>query len=227
MAKKAVRVMMPTFTAQTRVNNSRMRNYVYTEVYECQDVAAHRRVFSSGRMHIGGFTLTELVVVIVIISLFVLLVMINFFGLVRKNTFKVQANEFVTTMQMAASAAAESDRRYEVIIDLTEQSYTLRQITNPDLTQIFEEEIIVTNNFGYDCQVIYVLFDDLMETDEDHQIAKFRAGHNGWQYGGKVVLLDEKEQPYSVIVNRMNRVVRLVEGDVELLMPKSKDEVFF
>lgn len=218
--------MIPTFTAQTRVNGC-MRKCVYTEVRDCTDMGAHRRICTTGRLRVGGFTLTELVVVILIISLFVLLVMMNLFGLVRKNTFKVQANEFVTTMQMAASAAAESDRRYEVIIDLTEQSYTLRQITNPDLSQIFEEEIIVTNNFGYNCQVVYVLFDDLMETDEDHQIAKFRAGHNGWQYGGKVVLFDEKEQPYTVIVNRMNRVVRLTEGDIELLMPKSKDEVLF
>lgn len=218
--------MIPTFTAQTRVNGC-MRKCVYTKVPDCIDMSAYRRICIAGRLRVGGFTLTELVVVILIISLFVLLVMMNLFGLVRKNTFKVQANEFLTTMQMAASAAAESNRRYEIIIDLTEQSYTLRQITNPDLTQIFEEEIIVTNNFGYNCQVIYVLFDDLMETDENHQIAKFRAGHNGWQYGGKVVLLDEKEQPYTVIVNRMNRIVRLVEGDVELLLPKSKDEVFF
>jgi type II secretory pathway pseudopilin PulG len=204
-----------------------MRKSIYAKVRDCPDVAAHRRICAAGCLRVGGHTLTELVVVMLIISLFVLLAMMSLFGLVRKNTFKVQANEFVTTMQMAASAAAESDRRYEVIIDLTEQSYTLRQITNPDLSQIFEEEIIVTNTFGYNCQVLYVLFDDLMETDEDHQIAKFRAGHNGWQYGGKVVLLDEKEQPYTVVVNRMNRVVRLTEGDILLLMPKSKDEILF
>ncbi len=218
--------MMPTFIAQMQ-NNVYMRRCVYAKIHDCANVPFNRRISTTSRQRVSGFTLTELIVVILIMSLFVLLVMMNFFGLVRKNTFKVQANEFVTTMQMAASAAAESDRRYEVIIDLTEQSYTLRQITNPDLSQIFEEEIIVTNTFGYNCQVVYVLFDDLMETDEDHQIAKFRAGHNGWQYGGKVVLLDEKEQPYTVIVNRMNRVVRLTEGDVELLMPKAKDEVFF
>ncbi|MHC4655799.1 MAG: pilus assembly FimT family protein [Planctomycetota bacterium] len=174
-----------------------------------------------------GFTLTELVVVIVMVSLFAFLTVTNLFGLLRRNTFKVQARQFVSTMQMAATAAAESDRRYEVIIDLTEQCYILRQITNPDLTQVMEEEIIVNNDFGNNCQVIYVLFDDLMETDEDHQIAKFRAGHAGWQYGGKVVLLDENEQAYSVVVNRMNRIVRLQKGDVELLMPKAKDEVFF
>jgi competence protein ComGC len=172
-------------------------------------------------------TLAELVVVIVILSLFVLLTVMNLSGLLRKNTFEMQARAFVSTMQMAASAAAESNRRYEVIIDLTEQSYTLRQINSTDLFQVFEEDIIATSEFGADCQVLYVLFDDLMETDEDHQIAKFRAGHAGWQYGGKIVLLDEQEQPYSVLVSRMNRVVTLKKGDVEFLLPRAKDEVLF
>ncbi|MHC4110566.1 MAG: pilus assembly FimT family protein [Planctomycetota bacterium] len=204
-----------------------MRKWVYEKMRDCTNVSTHSRIRASGHMRIGGFTLTELVVVILVISLFVLLTVMNLFGLLRKNTFKVQAHEFVSTMQMAATAAAESDRRYEVIIDLTEQSYTLRQITSPDLFQVLEEDIIVTNDFSDNCQVIYVLFDDLMETDENHQIAKFRAGHTGWQYGGKVVLLDENEQPYSVVVNRMNRVVRLQKDDVELLLPKAKDEVLF
>jgi len=194
---------------------------------DCTSVSTHWRIRASAHLRIGGFTLTELIVVTLVLSLFVLLTVMNLFGLLRKNTFEVQAQQFISTMQMAATAAAESDRRYEVIIDLTEQSYTLRQITSPDLSQVLEEEIIVTNDFGNNCQVIYVLFDDLMETDEDHQIAKFRAGHAGWQYGGKIVLLDEQEQPYSVVVSRMNRVVALKRGDVELLMPKAKDEVLF
>jgi prepilin-type N-terminal cleavage/methylation domain-containing protein len=199
--------------------NSYIRKWLY--------VSVNSRIRACRNPHRHGLTLAELVVVLVILSLFVLLTVINLFGVLRKNTFRVQAHELVSTMQMAASAAAESDRRYEVIIDLTEQSYTLRQINNPDLFQVFEEDIIVTNDFGADCQVLYVLFDDLMETDEDHQIAKFRAGHAGWQYGGKIVLLDEQEQPYSVLVSRMNRIVRLEKGDVEFLLPRAKDEVLF
>ncbi len=218
--------MISTLRAQMQ-NNAYMRKCVYAKIHDCANVPSNRRTNTTARLRVRGFTLTELVVVILVISLFVLLTVMNLFGLLRKSTFKVQAHQFVSTMQMAASAAAESERRYEVIIDLTEQSYTLRQITNPDLFQVLEEEIIVTNDFGDNCQVIYVLFDDLMETDEDHQIAKFRAGHAGWQYGGKVVLLDEQEQPYSVVVNRMNRVVRLQKGDVEILMPRAKDEVLF
>jgi len=172
-----------------------------------------------------GFTLTELIVVVLIISLFVLLAQVHLFGLLRKNTFRAQVQDFVSTLQMAASAAAESDRRYEVIVDLTEQSYLLRQITSPDLSEVLEEEIIVENDFSNNCRVAYVEFDDADYTNEGR--AKFRAGHAGWQYGGKIVLLDEKEQPYSVVVNRLNRIIELKEGEVELLVPKAKDEVPF
>jgi len=174
---------------------------------------------------VRGFTLTELIVVVVIISLFVLLAQVNFFSALRKNTFKAQVQDFVSTMQMAASAAAQSDRRYEVIIDLTEQRYLLRQITSPDLSEVLEEEIIIESDFSNNCRVAYVEFDDGDYTNDGR--AKFRAGHAGWQYGGKIVLLDEKEQPYSVVVNRLNRIIELKEGDVELLVPKAKDEVLF
>jgi prepilin-type N-terminal cleavage/methylation domain-containing protein len=175
-----------------------------------------------------GFTFTELVVVVLIVSLFVLFAVTNLSGLLRRNTFRAQANEFVSTMQMAASAAAESDRRYEVIIDIAQQCYTLRQITSPQLpSDVLEEEIIVKNDFGDNCRVVYVLFDDLVETDEEHQKAFFRAGHAGWQAGGKIVLLNEDEQPYSIVVNRLSRIVKLQEGDVELLTPKRQDEVPF
>ncbi|GAF79266.1 unnamed protein product [marine sediment metagenome] len=130
-------------------------------------------------------------------------------------------------MQMAASAAAESDRRYEVIIDIAEQGYTLRQITTPVLSQVLEEEIIVKNDLGDNCRLYYVMFDDLVETDEDYQQAFFRAGHAGWQAGGKIVLLDSNEKEYSVVVDRLSRIVTLQEGDVELLLPKRQDEVPF
>ena len=212
---------MPTCTALMHTD-AYMRKCVYAKMHRCAVL-----IYPSTHSRIRGFTLTELIVVVLIVSLFVLLAMMNLSGLLIRNTFKAQTQELVSTMQMAASAAAETERRYEVIIDIAEQSYTLRQITSPDLSQILEEEIIVENDFSDNCRVIYVLFDDLVETDEDHQIAKFRAGHAGWQNGGKIVLLDEDEQPYSVVVNRINRIVTLKEGDVELLMPKRKDEVPF
>jgi len=173
----------------------------------------------------SGFTLIELMVAIVVIALFAFMVQLHLFGMLRKTTFKAQIQDFVSTMQMAASAAGESDRRYEVIIDIPAQGYMLREITNPDLSQVLEEEIIIEDFFSENCRVAYVMFDDGDSTSEDR--AKFRAGHSGWEYGGKIVLLDENEQPYSIVVNRLNRMITLEQGDVQLLAPKTKDEVLF
>ncbi len=192
---------------------------------KCMASKTHKYKNAETHIHIHGFTLTELVIVIVMISLFVLLAQIHLFGLLRKNTFRAQVQGLISTMQMAASAAAESNRRYELIIDPTQQNYILREITSPDLSQVLEEEIIVENDFSDNCRVAYIEFDDGEYINNGW--AKFRAGHSGWQYGGKIVLFDEKEQPYSVVVNRLNRIVSLKEGDVKLLEPKDKEEVLF
>jgi len=172
-----------------------------------------------------GFSMAELLVVLVVLSLFVLLAQVHLFGLLEKHTFKAQVQEFVSTMQMAASGAAESDRRYEVIIDIAGQSYLLREITNPDLSEVLEEEIIVQADLGENCRLVYVEFDDATYTNEGR--AKFRAGRSGWAYGGKIVLIDRNEQPYSLVVNRLNRIVGLEEGDVLLLQTKAKDDIPF
>jgi prepilin-type N-terminal cleavage/methylation domain-containing protein len=187
----------------------------------CQgDVLPHSRTH--------GFTMAELLVVVAIISLFVALAQIHLFGLLRKNTFRAQTQELVSTLQMAASAAAETGRRYEIIIDITEQSYGLKHITgseiyvdNPDETP---GEIIVQNYLTDNCRLVYVWFDDGIDTNAK---AWFRVGPSGWQNGGKIVLLDEKERPYSIVVNRINRIVVLEEGDLELLEPKPKNELPF
>lgn len=55
----------------------------------------------------------------------------------------------------------------------------------------------------------------------------FRAGHSGWQYGGVIVLLDEDDRPYTIVVNRINRTVILQEGEIEPLTMRSQDEIPF
>jgi prepilin-type N-terminal cleavage/methylation domain-containing protein len=183
------------------------------------------RHFGAGSARRSAFTMTEMVVVISIVALLGLLVLLNLSGVLTKSSFKAQVQEFISTMQMAANAAAESDKRYEVIIDIVQQSYMLREVTSPDLSQVLEEEIITQNDFGSGCWVAYVIFDDGDYTNE--AAAKFRAARSGWQYGGKIVLLDSDEQPHSVVVERLNRMITLQEGDVEFLAPRSADEVPF
>jgi Tfp pilus assembly protein FimT len=169
--------------------------------------------------------LIELVVVVSILGLFVVWAMVNLSGTLRRHSFKATAQEFVSALQTAITAAAESDRRYEVIVDLPEQTYRLREITTPDLSEVLQEEVIQDGSFGATCRVAYVQFDDGQSTQQDR--AKFRAGHMGWQYGGKIVLLDEADHPYTVLVHRLNRTVELLEGDADLPEPQDQDAMAF
>ena len=90
-----------------------------------------------------GLTFIELVIVTVIVGLFAVTAQLRLSGLLRKHTFKSQVQEFVSALRMAATAASESRRRYEVVVDLAEQGFMLREITSPDLFEVLEEEIII------------------------------------------------------------------------------------
>ena len=172
-----------------------------------------------------GFTLTELVIVVLIVGLFAVLAMVNLFGLISGNDFKTQAHEFVTTMQMAATSASQNGKHYDVIINLDEQVYMLREMSGNNLDEVYEDEIIVSNEFTEKCMVIYVVFDDAVDTSDG--IVHLRVGRSGWQAAAKIILIDDNNKEYSVIVNRIGRKVKLEEGDVALLLPKADYEVPF
>lgn len=174
-----------------------------------------------------GFVLAELLAVVFVMSLMVLVVMLSYSSFFGSKRIKGHLQSFVSTMQMAANAASQSSRRYEVIINMTDQDYILRKISSELTADILEDEIVEHEDFSEHCRVIYIQFDDGTDSDGDFQEAKFRAGHVGWQYGGKIVFQDDNENIYSVVVKRGNNVVDLVEGNVELLIPRSEDEMFF
>src|SRR3989304_6714716 len=119
MAKKVVRAMMPTCTV-TMLFDKNVHKCVNTKMRTGNDVSIYSLIHSPTYWRIHGLTLTELIVVIVIISLFVFLAQVNLFGSLRKNTFRAQVQDLVSTIQMAAVAAAESNRRYELTIDPTQ-----------------------------------------------------------------------------------------------------------
>ncbi len=173
----------------------------------------------------GAFTLVELLVMTSILALFVLIVQTNLFATLERSRFDGQVQTFVSALQMAAAAAAESGGRYEMIVDLGAQTYLLRRITGSNLADVLEEEIITQGRFGAHCHASYVEFDDGDYTND--QPAKFRVSPAGWHYGGKIVFRDDKEQPHTVSVTRLNPIVSLQDGDVPLLRPRSKDELPF
>ena len=174
-----------------------------------------------------GAVLAEIVMVLFIVAMCTMLAMMNLGDVLSRNSFKGRAYDLVKLCQMAATSAAETGRRYEIIINFAQNSYTLREITTGlvAVEDIKEEEIIQTGQFNDRFQPSYVMFDDGDWTNESP--ALFRVGKSGWQYGGKIVVTDEDGKEYSIVINRLSRMINVLDGDVGILEPKSEDEVGF
>lgn len=170
--------------------------------------------------------LAEVVMVLLIISLFTVIAMINLSGALSVNSFKGRADDLVKLFQMAETGAAQTGKRYEIVIDFTNNGYLLREITTGlvAVEDILEEEIIETGWFSDRFQLYYVMFDDGQKNTE---YALFRVGKTGWQYGGKIVVTDEDGKLYSIIVNRLSRKTDIVEGDAIIPVPRTEEEMGF
>ncbi len=185
-----------------------------------------------------AFVLTELIVVLVIVSLMTTIAMIALTPLFGKTKFKRQAREFINILQLAQNTAAESDRRYAVTLDFDEQTYTLRQFATLDHESILEYEPIITEGYFTDEFFLdYIIFDDGVDTrypDEGEEVFRIwlMAGHSGWQNGAIIVLSDIDDNPYSIILNRLSRTIAFYPDAYELedcgfLIPKEKNEMRF
>jgi len=176
-----------------------------------------------------AFVLIEMLLVLIMVGLMTTLAMMNFSSAFTKAKFEREVNNFINVLKMAQNGAAESNKRYAVILNFDDQSYTLRQFDSLSLDVIPEEDAIITTGYFTDeCYLDWILFDDLEYAIEETAFeARFYAGHYGWQYGGKIVLLDADGNPYSVVVNRLSRVVSLLPGDVEILEPQYQEDVPF
>jgi hypothetical protein len=151
--------------------------------------------------------------------------MINAIALLGPNDFKNQAQGLVVDLNRAALAASETGRRYEVIVDIAKQGYILREISSANLADIIQEEVIDEHLFTKDARIKYVKFDDMQSETATEGWARFRCGKAGWQAGGKIVLVDASGNEYSIVVNRINKMITLANGDVEILQPQ--DDVPF
>jgi type II secretory pathway pseudopilin PulG len=177
-----------------------------------------------------GYVLLEVLIVVGLMAFLLSIGIISAGGLWGGRQVQHQAEELVNLFQMAQEAAAQSDRRYAVILDFSEQKYVLRQFASLDLQTIPDEEAIIHTGYFTDrFQLDYVLYDDLEDTREKEDVteARFYAGRSGWQYGGKVVVRDQDGNPWSILISRMVTPVRLVEGDVPILLPVKPDALRF
>ena len=181
-----------------------------------------------------ALVLIELIIVIIFITLMAGLVIMNFPAIVRRGQFEKQAQELIRILKMAQNAAAESDKKYAVNLDFEEQTYTLRQYTRADWEVILDEEpVMFEGYFSEQCYLDYVIFDDGTDTREplEGRImvgAWFYAARTGFRNGGNIVLLDSEGNPYSVIVNRLSKVISLLPGeDYEIPIPRETYELPF
>jgi len=175
-----------------------------------------------------------MLMVVGLIGLMAVMAMISFGALWGNLRFKRQAEELVNVFQMASNAAAQSDRRYAVVLDLTEQSFVLREFMSLDLeTMDPDEAIIQTGYFSEALRMEYVLYDDGDDTRDYENTAgiRFLAGHSGWQYGGIVVLSDADGMPWTIVIHRFARPVELFKGEWDLdllgMRPEHDDDVPF
>ena len=214
MASSKERATMLTSTAQTPDKVFRSRSNPRLPIVLTTQLAVYKN---------RALVLVEMLIVLGIVVFLTTLVTLNFTGAVGRTEFQKQAYEFINTLKMAQNAAAESDRRYAVVLDFIEKTYTLREFASLDLATIPDDvAVIKVGNFTEHCQLDYVVLDDLRDTrdeGEDIESVRFLAGHSGWLFGGKIVLRDADGYPYSVLVNRISRVITLNEGDVEIMEP--------
>ena len=177
-----------------------------------------------------GLVLVEMLMVVGLLALIAGTAILSFGALWGNLRFKRQADELVHVFQMAQNAAAQSNRRYAVVLDFIEQKYVLREFKSLDLEMMDPDDAIIqTGYLSHALQLDYVMYDDLEDTrdSEDVTEARFLAGHAGWQYGGKVVLLDADGKPWTIVIHRFGKPVELFEGDVPIYLPQDKQDVPF
>lgn len=206
---------------------------------DCRLIIGKKRPFNRPssivhRQSPKAFVLVEMLLVVGLIGLMTGVAMLSFSGLWGNLRFKRQAEGLVRLFQLAQNASAETDRRYAVVLDFTEQSYCLRQFKTTDLLTMPDEEAIIDKGYFSNAMTLdYVQYDDLEDTREKDQEgvsvteARFLAGKSGWQFGGKVVLVDEHGNPWSILIHRFAKPVELLEGDADMYLPQSPEQVPF
>jgi type II secretory pathway pseudopilin PulG len=172
-----------------------------------------------------GFTLLEAIVMTILLGLLTGVAMLSLSGIAFGSKFSTESTELISTLRQAYSAGVQGNKRFEIKLDLAQQSYLLRALTPANYGQPAEnDEIIVSRQLGENCQLIYVEFDDGVVTDDDFSVANFRAGRAGWQKGGKILLTDSSGKEYSIMVNRLTGSITLEKGDVEILVTLDDSE---
>jgi type II secretory pathway pseudopilin PulG len=166
-----------------------------------------------------AFTLIEVVVMTVLLGLLTGMVMLNLSSIAFSSQSSTEMAGMVSMLRQAYGAALQGGKRFEIRLDLAQQSYLLRTLTPANYGQPPEqEEVIDERQLDDQCRIEYVEFDDGVATDQDFNVANFRAGRAGWQRGGRILLTDASGNEYSILVNRLTGLVTVEKGNIPMLV---------
>ena len=175
----------------------------------------------------GGFTFAETLVALLVISMLTLLSIVGYRNISASTKFRATADTLINFFDRAGNAASQTDRRYAVMIDFFDNNFILYEVNTDkpyakDYATLKEEDIILSESFTDDCVLFYVQFDDSdlrIDAGEGGK-ALFVVGKAGWDFGGKIVLMDNEGELYSVVISRIAKSARLVKGDAQLPKPE-------
>lgn len=172
-----------------------------------------------------GFSMVEMIVAMFLVALISAIGLIGFTGFSGGHKFRSKLDSISTLFATSATAASENGRRYGIIFDFIDMSYAMYEVkTNDpyseDFANLFEEDLIDRGYFDNDCQLVYVEFDDGEMIDGGEQgRTLFVVGPRGWDFGGKVVLANYDGEIYTIVINRLDKRPKIVEGEAILLEP--------
>jgi Tfp pilus assembly protein FimT len=91
----------------------------------------------------AGFTLIEAIVMTVLLGLLTGMVLLNVSGIAFSSRSSMETAELVSTLRQAYGSAIQGGRRFEVRLDLAQQSYLMRTLTPANYGQPPEQEEVI------------------------------------------------------------------------------------
>jgi type II secretion system protein H len=156
-----------------------------------------------------GFSLLELMIVLVIASLMTALTVPWFSGSVSHMNLKTSARQAAATLRHARSLAASENRIYASVADIRRQTLFITKDTdgNPADDQTRSQNLKI---FQPRSGVSFSADDsDFPWSGNDRRVILFYPSGNS--SGGKLILKNEKNQSYRILVDVITGSVR-IEG---------------
>jgi general secretion pathway protein H len=172
-----------------------------------------------------GFTLIELIVVLVIISLMTALVTPRLIGSLTKMNLKTSAQKISSFLRYARSQAVSEQTVYHAVFDFENNSMYIKNEKPPDEQDTYfkaEIESAETDNSksgrsGIQSYIFpegVVIKKAIIANEEidsgSFNIIFYPAGSSS---GGIVVLMDEKERRYQINIDFITGIISLSEPD--------------